>query len=230
MVRLCSVAACVIPLVLLGCTEDAVVRTDVGSSAFCVPKSNAIEVSGWVSYATQHFPHSGFAFLMPPDRLPKSFDYKPSLSVRGDPLPITGVVDVESRGMIDHPPTDHHWVKYAKAQGASIRIDAQARTLTAFEDSNREFWVVWRVAEGQDLSPQSLPAGARVLATCRKTIFGQSPASKVRESTSCERTIAKDGLRISYSFGEANLAILPALDAAVVEQLNVWRCKVKSAA
>jgi len=230
MIRPRIVSACVIALLLSGCSEDAVVRTDVGGSAFCVPKSNAIEVSSWVSYATRHLPDSGFAFLLPPSRLPKSLEYTPSLSVRGDPLPITGVVDVESSGMNDDLPIDHHWVKYARTQGASIRIDTQARTLTAFEDSSRKFWVVWRVAEGQELSPQSLPAGARVLVSCRKIIFGQSSAYKVQESTSCKRTIAKDGLRISYSFGEANIAVLPALDAAVVEQVNAWRCTAKSAA
>jgi hypothetical protein len=217
-------------ILLAGCTDTSVVRTQVGGMDFCVPKQNAIEVSGWVKHATEHLPDTGFAFLLPLGTLPQALGYVPSLSVRGDPLPLTGVVDVESSGVIDRPSADHHWVTYPRSQVASIVVDPSTRTLTAYEDSSRAYWVVWRIPDGQELSPNSLPDGARVLAACKRTVFGQSPSNKVHESTTCRRTIASNGLRIAYSFGAGNLARLPAIDAAVVDEVNSWSCHRAGAA
>jgi len=225
-----TLAASLCIVAVLGCNGDNVVRTRVGSVEFCVPKKNAIEVSGWLEYATRHLPDSGFAFIVEPAHLPKSIGYVPSLSIRGDPRPVTGVVEVESLGMIDLFPPDHHWVQYANAPGALIERSEDAHTLTAFEDSTREFWVVWQFKAGEELSPESLSRAARVLAYCRKTVFGSSPSNKVQTSVHCRRTITDDGLRISYSFGESNLRILPAMDAAVIHQVKARRCQRASAA
>jgi hypothetical protein len=226
--RLLATSACT--LSLLGCAGDEVLRTTVGTTDFCVPKRNAIEPTGWINHATRHLPNSGFAFLVEVRDFSKLVAYTPSLSARGDPLPITGVVDVEASGMIDRPPANHHWVVYATAPGAQVLLDRESRTLTAFEDQTRAFWVIWQIAEGGALSPQALPQSARVLASCRRTVFRASSKSQIQESTSCRRTIAVDGFRISYSFGEPSIGRLPELDAAVVKQVKAWRCARQNAA
>lgn len=221
----------VLPFILfvLGCKGDDSHRVMIGDIAYCVPKKNAVDVSWYTGIKPQPTDRD-FAFLLPAADLPKSIDYVPSLSVLGDPLPVTGVVGMESSGMIDRPPLDHHWVQYAKAPAAVIEADTKAHRLAAFEDASRQFWIVWQVDAGANLAVTSLPQAARVLASCRKTIFGSAPGNRVQASTSCQRTLAADGLRISYSFGESNLNLVPQLDAALIRQVSAWKCNRAGAA
>ena len=215
---------------LLGCVKDDFVRTTVAGVEYCVPKRNAVEVSGWVEYATGHLPSSGFAFKIPASDFSKSIEYTPSLTILGAPMPVHGAVDSDSRGVIDRPAPDHHWVQFARAKDARIEPHAISRTLTVFEDESRSFWVVWQVAEGKPFDATSIPADAKVLATCRKTFFGQASAKHVPESVSCQRVFAKGGLRIDYSIGADNLARLSELDVTVFQQVQAWHCRRQSAA
>lgn len=210
-------------LALLSCDSDTAYRVKVGDVSFCVPRNNIIDVS-WYTGIRPLPTDRDFAFAVPAAELTKSLEYVPSLSVLGDSLPVTGVVSVESSGMIDRPPIDHYWVQYAQAPGAVIEIDSKANTLAAFEDKTRQFWVMWQVDTKAKLEVESVPQAARVLASCRRTVFGSAPGNKVQDSTSCQRTIAVGGLRISYTFGESSLPLIPQLDTALINQVNAWKC------
>jgi hypothetical protein len=224
-----TLAVLPIILVVLGCNAESGHRVKVGDVAFCVPRKNVVDVS-WYTGMKPLPTDRGFAFLLEAADLPKSIEYVPSLSVGGDPLPVTGVVGVESSGMIDRPPLDHHWVKYAKAPGAAIEVDTKTHTLAAYEDTRRQFWIVWQVDAREKLDVASLPQAARVLASCRRTVFLSAPGRKVQASASCQRTLAAGGLRIAYSFGESNLSVVPELDAALINQVNAWKCERAGAA
>jgi hypothetical protein len=216
-------------LLLLGCKGEDVHRVMIGEVAYCLPRKNVIDVS-WYTGMKPLPTDKDFAFLLPAADLPKSIDYVPSLSVLGEPLPVTGVVGIESSAMIARPPLDHHWVQFAKAPDAAIEVNTKAHRLVAFEDPSRQFWIVWQVDTGANLAVTSLPQAARVLASCRKTDFGSAPGNKVQASTSCRRTFAAEGLRISYSFGDSSLDLVPQLDAALVKQVNAWKCNRAGAA
>ena len=216
-------------LVALGCNGESGHRVKVGDVAFCLPQKNVIDVS-WYQGMKPLPTDRDFAFLLQAADLPKSIQYVPSLSVRGEPLPVTGVVGIESSGMIDRPPLDHHWVQYAKAPGAVIEVDTKAHRLAAFEDKSRQFWIVWQVDAQAKLEVASLPQAARVLASCRRMEFGSAPGNKAPASVSCQRTFAADGLRISYSFGESSLNLVPQLDTALIKQVNAWKCERAGAA
>lgn len=223
-----TLAALLLTLLVLGCQGADVHRVMIGDVAYCLPQKNVIDVSWYTGMKPPT--DKDFAFLLPAADLPKSIDYVPSLSVLGEPLPVTGVVGVESSAMIDRPPLDHHWVQFAKAPNAAVEANAKAHRLVAFENPSRQFWIVWQVDTGATLAVTSLPQAARVLASCRKTVFGSAPDNKVQASTSCRRTFATEGLRISYSFGDSNMDLVPQLDAALVKQVNAWRCNRAGAA
>ena len=160
-----TIAVLPVTLAMLGCIGEDVRRVKVGDVPFCVPRKNLIDVS-WYTGMKPLPTDRGFAFELQAAELPKEIKYVPSLSVRGDPLPVTGVVGEESSGMIDRPPLDHYWVQYAKAQDAVIEVDSGGHRLVAFEDKSRQFWIVWQVDARSKLGVESVPQAARVLASC----------------------------------------------------------------
>jgi hypothetical protein len=198
----------------------------VGSNTYCVPKENLIEPIGWLEDATGNMRHDGFAFVLTPNLLLPTLNYRPAPNIKGEPMAISGTVEPARHDeWLSSLPPDNYWRGLAEGPNAIIEHDKKLHQIRAYQTPTRDRWIVWGIDPSFDLKPTSIPKGGSIVAHCDRTDFRTLALHKVDETTICRRRVIRDDLLISYSFGESNLPILPELDSDVRRVIHSWQCK-----
>ena len=196
----------------------------VDGRRFCIPSENLIQADAWLKQATRHLPEMGFAFRIFPNQLPANVIARKD--AQGQDMPTTGTIEpLSSRRAIDHYSADHYWRRMARIPNAIVEVDKKLRYFSVFENSQKDFWVVWQVPSGAPLTAGSIDDQATVVASCRRTDFRSLPQRRIDETTSCARNVRAESFRISYDFEPANLPAVQHLDAAVSKVVLGWQCK-----
>jgi hypothetical protein len=213
---------------ILACAQTT--QKLVGAQAFCIPKENLITANGWLADATSHLPSDGFAFVVGGSILAPKLRYQPALNIKGEAMPISGTLgpDRDDEWLMQLPP-DHYWRRLAEGPEAIVELDPILHQIRAYQTPARDRWIIWAIESRLELRPTSIAAGGSIVALCHRTDFRSIASRRVDETTTCNRRLRKDGFFLSYSFGEANLAKLQAMDSEVWRVVRSWQCKVRSA-
>ena len=197
----------------------------VGATEFCVPSGQVIEATGWLANATRHLPNDGFAFVTTAEQIGAAQGYIPALNIKGEPMNLSGSLSTQQRGeWIERLPSSHRWRQLAEGPKAIWSTDSAASQIFAYESPQRDRWVVWEIAQGAELSPSSIEKAGTFIAMCHATDFRGIATRKVDLTTTCNRTVHRAGMSLSYTFGGANLSSVPKLDGLVWSTVLSWRC------